>query len=49
MTLLEYSFEMPDWEVALSSLKSGQEFSAAAFLTLMEAHSDEEVEEDTEE
>ena len=44
MTLLEYSFEIPDWEVALSSLKSGQEFSAAAFLTMMESRSDEEVE-----
>ncbi len=44
MTLLEYSFEMPDWEVVLSSLKPGQEFSAAAFLTLMESCSDEAVE-----
>ena len=44
MTLLEYSFEIPDWEVVLSSLKYGQEFSAAAFLTLMESYSDEEVE-----
>lgn len=44
MTLLEYSFEIPDWEVVLSSLKPGLEFSAAAFLTLMESHSDDEVE-----
>lgn len=44
MTLLDCSFEIPDWEAVLSSLKPGQEFSAAAFLTMMESRSDEEVE-----
>ena len=42
--MMEFTFEAPAWEAALSSLRSGGVLSAGRFLALMESEPEEELE-----